>query len=168
MKKAIVCVAVCVAGVMAVAQSYAYAGSARAPRTQSYAYVAEQDPLEVGTTTPFMLALFDPVQAPQSNWSVQGFRLNLFYSDCYAMRGLDIGVINSCVTMKGWQIGVINMCDTVQGWQVGVLFNSARLMKGWQLGLINHAEQAVGVQLGLVNIIEDNDIPFLPIFNMSF
>jgi len=55
--------------------------------------------------------------------------------------------------MVGAQIGVVNVCNRGAGLQVGV----------W-----NHAKHFEGVQFGLVNVIEDHEVPFLPVFNIGF
>jgi hypothetical protein len=42
-------------------------------------------------------------------------------------------------------------------------------LRGAQLGLVNYAGAcSAGFQVGLVNLILDNQIPFLPIFNCYF
>ena len=78
------------------------------------------------------------------------------------LAGLQIGVANICLDlddfsnagdMAGAQIGVVNVCNRGAGLQVGV----------W-----NHAKHFKGVQLGLVNVIEDHEIPFLPVLNVGF
>ncbi len=79
-----------------------------------------------------------------------------------ALAGLQVGVANICLDlddfanagdMAGVQIGVVNVCNGGAGLQVGV----------W-----NHAKHFEGVQLGLVNVIEDHDVPFLPVLNVGF
>ena len=191
-------VAVCGLAVAASAQSYSYGGAEKKTGQQKYSYEAPSShvAMQQGRTTPFMLAIFDPVQVPPSDWDVAGLRLSILYGKCNVLKGLDIGLVNEsdylqgiqigivnadgdvaglrvsalygdANVMKGLDIGLFNACNALQGWQIG-LFNTAKLMKGLQLGVVNHAEQAIGVQIGLVNIIEDKDIPFLPIINASF
>jgi hypothetical protein len=42
-------------------------------------------------------------------------------------------------------------------------------LRGAQIGLVNYASTcSAGFQLGLVNLIMDNQIPVLPIFNCYF
>ena len=43
-------------------------------------------------TTPVMVSLVTPVQAPSRSYDVTGFRLSLIYGDCQDFTGLDIGV----------------------------------------------------------------------------
>lgn len=78
------------------------------------------------------------------------------------LAGLQVGVANICFDlddfsnagdMAGAQIGVVNVCNRGAGLQVGV----------W-----NHAKHFEGVQLGLVNVIEDHEVPFLPVLNIGF
>jgi hypothetical protein len=68
----------------------------------------------------------------------------------------------------GLQIGAANYVKSVNGLQIGLLLNRADYVEGAQIGLINVTRQMIGVQLGLVNVIQDNDLKFLPIFNCSF
>ncbi len=68
----------------------------------------------------------------------------------------------------GLPIGVANYAKTVGGLQIGALFNKADYVEGVQIGLINVTRQMIGVQIGLINVIQDNDVKFLPIFNCSF
>ena len=198
MKKVMVGMAVCVVAGVAMAQSYSYGGAQRRAEPQKYSYEAQSSHvgLQRGVTTPFMLAFFDPVQAPSSDWDVAGLRLSIFYGNCNTLKGIDIGLVNEsnhmegiqvglvnvggdavglrvnglfgdANLMKGLDIGIINSCNTLQGWQIGVI-NTAKMMKGLQIGVVNHTVSALGVQIGLINIIEDKDFPFMPIFNMSF
>ena len=198
MRTMIVGATVCLMAVVVSAQSYSYGGTERRVEPQKYSYEAPSNhvALQRGATTPFMLAIFDPVQVPQSDWDVAGLRLSILYGNCNTLKGIDIGLVNEsnhmegiqvglinvggdavglrvnglygdANLMKGLEIGIINSCNTLQGWQIGVI-NSTKMMKGLQLGVVNHTVQAIGVQIGLINIIEDKDFPFMPIFNMSF
>lgn len=83
--------------------------------------------------------------------------------------GLQVAPVN-CVLgdYAGLQIGAANYVKSLQGLQIGALFNRADYVEGAQIGLINVTRQMIGVQLGLVNVVQDNDLPFLPIFNCSF
>ena len=68
----------------------------------------------------------------------------------------------------GFQVGGVNYAKTMQGLQIGLLFNGADYMQGLQIGLINVSRTMIGVQIGLVNVVQENDAPFLPIINASF
>lgn len=82
--------------------------------------------------------------------------------------GLQLGLVNcSRTSINGLQIGVVNDTKRASIAQLGV-FNSAEHVDGLQLGLINVTYTMIGVQLGLVNVIQDNDIPFIPVFNFYF
>ena len=70
--------------------------------------------------------------------------------------------------MRGIQLGLINKASDMYGIQCGLLWNNAKCARGIQLGLVNRADSLTGLQLGLVNIIKENTVPFLPIFNASF
>jgi hypothetical protein len=72
----------------------------------------------------------------------------------------------------GLQIGAVNVAAArpnaeAAAWQIGV-FNHADFIRGFQLGVINHADSMIGLQLGLVNVIQNKDLPFLPIINGYF
>ena len=60
-------------------------------------------------TTPVMVSLVTPVQAPSRNYDVTGLRLSLIYGECQDFTGLDIGVIdNTRKDFTGLAIGGIN------------------------------------------------------------
>ena len=86
--------------------------------------------------------------------------------------GLPIAGLCSAVQedMWGWQIsGVANFARRMHGFQTAIGFNMTSDLRGAQLGLINWASTcSAGFQVGLVNIIADNQIPFIPILNAYF
>ena len=86
--------------------------------------------------------------------------------------GLSIAGLTSMVRedMWGWQIaGGATFARRVHGFQTSLLFNMTDDLRGAQLGLINYAATCTaGFQIGLLNIITDNQVPFLPIFNCCF
>ena len=49
-------------------------------------------------TTPVMVSLVTPVQAPSRDYDVTGFRLSLIYGECQEFIGLDIGIVEQ----NGW------------------------------------------------------------------
>jgi hypothetical protein len=114
---------------------------------------ARDDVLIRDKTSPAMISLCTPLQFPDSDWSVSGLRVSIFYSNCNVMTGLDLGFINRSRETRAFQIGFANVTET---------------MGGFQIGIVNYADQAVGIQIGLVNIISDNTAPCLPLFNASF
>ncbi len=62
----------------------------------------------------------------------------------------------------------LNMADVETGFQ-GAFINSAKQLKGAQLGIVNIAQECPwGFQIGLINIILDNRVKVLPIFNGYF
>ncbi|MEI7900277.1 MAG: hypothetical protein WCK89_08485 [bacterium] len=69
---------------------------------------------------------------------------------------------------KGFQVGGVNYAAKMQGCQIGLLYNGAEHIEGCQIGLINITRTMIGVQIGLINVIQDNDVPFLPIINCYF
>lgn len=69
----------------------------------------------------------------------------------------------------GATFGGFNVAKVVYGAQIGFLFNQATELNGCQIGIFNYAQECPwGFQLGLVNIITDNVIKALPIFNCYF
>ena len=86
--------------------------------------------------------------------------------------GIEIGGVGSMVKedMWGWQIALgANLARRVHGFQTAVLFNMTDDLRGAQLGLVNWASTcSAGFQIGLVNLIMDNKVPFIPIFNCYF
>ena len=112
-------------------------------------------------TTPVMVSLVTPVQAPSRDYDVTGFRLSLIYGECQEFTGLDIGIVDHTrKDFTGIAIGGANIAgDRLYGGQIGI-FNWSRngatdwgrRSAGAQLGLLNHAETFIGLQEGFVNI----------------
>ncbi len=62
----------------------------------------------------------------------------------------------------------LNMADVETGFQ-GAFINSAKELHGAQIGIVNIAHECPwGFQIGLINIILDNRVKVLPIFNGYF
>ena len=89
--------------------------------------------------------------------------------------GAQVGCLNAADYVAGLQVGLANVgfdrrgpkSGDVHGVQVGVV-NACNSGAGLQVGLWNNARTFAGVQIGLVNVIEDHDLPFLPIVNAGF
>ena len=121
--------------------------------------------LVVGTllaeTTPVMVSLVTPVQAPSRSYDVTGLRLSLIYGECQDFTGLDIGVIdNTRKDFTGLAIGGINcVCDRFYGAQVGLVNWNGHDDSKWnrrsigaQLGIFNYANTFCGLQDGFANV----------------
>ncbi len=102
------------------------------------------------------------------------------------MKGIDANLIASYQKeFVGWQTSgvcnftegsctgasfalALNMADVETGFQCAFI-NSAKELHGAQLGIVNIAQECPwGFQIGLINIILDNKIKVLPIFNGYF
>lgn len=82
--------------------------------------------------------------------------------------GVELGLANRVGgDMQGLQAGAINLTGDGAGIQLGII-NSAERFSGLQVGLVNYAYQLEGVQIGAFNVIEDSNIPFLPLINAAF
>ena len=68
---------------------------------------------------------------------------------------------------SGLQIGTFNYATAGQAFQLG-FYNAAEHMEGLQLGVINMTRTMIGMQIGLLNVIQNNDVPCLPIINCYF
>ena len=148
--------------------------------------------------SPVQFGFFTPLQWPNADYDVGGFRLDLVYGTCCNFDGLDIGIVGvsqnhangllvNLVTYAegdgiGLGIGGVNYFggDFI-GAQVGLanwidsgnviqigLLNRGYDIKGHKLGLINVAEHFEGIQIGLINVISCSDQKFLPIINMYY
>lgn len=127
-----------------------------------------QPRLGQGYYTPFALGVVYPAQLPPGTVSVGGLRLNLLYSECADMDGLDIGALLSVVNGNtrslqiapivwdkcdgaGWQIGAVEVVNNCyDGIQIGAV-EYGREMNGLQIGVYNGSENYQGLQIGLVN-----------------
>ena len=65
-------------------------------------------------TTPVMVSLVTPVQAPSSDYNVAGIRLSLVYGQSRDFKGLDLGIANrSTGDFTGVGIGGANIADGI-------------------------------------------------------
>jgi len=63
----------------------------------------------------------------------------------------------------------VNVAEVAYGCQIAGIFNMAQELHGFQLGVVNFAETCPwGLQIGIVNIIMDNTLKVLPLFNCYF
>ena len=98
------------------------------------------------------------------------------YAEADALAGIQVAIACRTKDLAGLQVGVANVCfdlddysnaGDMAGVQIGVV-NVCNRGAGLQVGVWNHAKHFKGVQLGVVNVIEDHDVPFLPILNVGF
>lgn len=128
-------------------------------------YSAETHP-----ETPVVISLADPVQFPQSNYNVKGFRWDIFYGNNFSVTGFDFGLVGHvndsftglALTAANWveddvtgaELGLI--CNVVRGNAVGyqgagiVNYNHG-IFTGFQTGLVNLDGAFNGVQFGGLN-----------------
>ena len=92
--------------------------------------------------------------------------------------GMEVNVLGSMTeqTMGGFQVSGraqvaigANFARRVHGLQLALIYNQTDLLWGCQIGIVNMAFACDhGFQIGLVNVIMDNQLPFLPIVNGYF
>lgn len=114
-------------------------------------------------TTPIMVSLVTPVQAPTSDYDVAGVRLSLVFGECRDFKGLDLGIANrSTGDFTGVGIGGANIADGIlYGGHLGLVnWNGnksrewATVSKGGQIGLVNYADSFCGLQDGVINVTD--------------
>ena len=112
-------------------------------------------------TTPVMVSLVTPVQAPSRSYDVTGLRLSFIYGDCREFTGLDLGVIQRTAdAFTGVALGGVNIAGgRMLGGQVGLVNWSGDTAPAWhlrstgvQFGLVNYAGAFCGLQSSLANI----------------
>ena len=112
-------------------------------------------------TTPVMVSLVTPVQAPSRGYDVCGLRLSLIYGDCHDFTGLDIGLAQRTAgEFTGVGVGGVNIAGgRFMGGQLGLVNWSADMKDEWgnrstglQFGLLNYSGSFVGLQDGLFNV----------------
>lgn len=112
-------------------------------------------------TTPVMVSLVTPVQAPHRGYDVAGLRLSLVYGECQDFTGLDIGLVgNARKDFTGLSIGGLNFAgERMYGAQVGLVNWNGNADAAWerrsvgvQFGVLNCADAFCGLQDGFVNI----------------
>ena len=80
--------------------------------------------LAFADSTPGMISLVTPLQAPSSDYDVKGVRLSLIYGECENFKGLDLGIINNTrADFTGIALGGANL--------------AGGKLRGVQLGLVN-------------------------------
>ena len=153
----------------------------------------------VGTgSSPAMFGFFTPLQAPDPDSDIGGFRLNLFYGTCCNFDGLDLGSVGvSQNHANGWLLNFVNVAygdglglntgivsyygGDFKGLQIGIanwinsgdalqigIYNGAYDVQGLQIGVINTANKMQGLQIGAVNVISSSDLSFFPVINGWF
>ncbi|MBR1836618.1 MAG: hypothetical protein IJ783_04965, partial [Kiritimatiellae bacterium] len=134
--------------------------------------VSAADSLGVDAPFPVGFAVFDPVQFPDAETDVSGFRLSLFYGRNADVMGLDVGglvsiadgdvfglelsgLVNSAGSSSGsLQIaGIANNCyEDFCGLQIAGIANKAGGdVEGGQIGCFNMAADMDGLQIGVYN-----------------
>ena len=114
----------------------------------------------------FTGAQFAPINY---NGAFYGFQTGLFNYDKGISWGLQLGFANATVNeFNGWSIGVVNCAVRMSGLQLGVVNIAAETGRGLQLGLFNSAAKYSGVQIGILNIIDNGELPIMPVLNAQF
>ena len=112
-------------------------------------------------TTPIMVSLVTPVQAPSSDYDVTGLRLSLIYGDCEEFTGIDIGIVDHTgLDFTGLVLGGVNIADgRLYGGQLGLVNWNGHHDRKWgrrsigaQVGIFNYADTFCGLQDGIVNV----------------
>lgn len=119
-------------------------------------------------TTPAMVSLVTPLQAPSSSYDVEGIRLSLIYGECASLTGADIGIINNTKgEFAGLALGGGNIAGgRLHGAQLGLVNVNNNDTSAWdsisigvQCGLVNYADSFCGLQDGLlVSVVSDTII----------
>jgi hypothetical protein len=112
------------------------------------------------------------VDAVGVNRNMYGLEVNLVGSMTdRAMGGVQVSGIANVVgeDAYGVQIASANFARRAHGPQLALVYNQTDLLWGCQIGLVNMAFACEhGFQIGLVNVIMDNQLPFLPFVNGYF
>lgn len=113
------------------------------------------------------------VDAVGANRQFYGMQVDLFGSMTERnLYGLSVAGLASAVgqDMWGWQVSLLgNFARRTHGFQSTIGLNMTSELRGAQLGIVNWASTcSAGFQVGIVNIIADNQIPFIPILNAYF
>lgn len=102
-------------------------------------------------------------------YGVQIAGLGSFNNECHGLGFNGLANISHDLSYGAMISGLGNYAKTAYGFQAGLFFNMTYELHGCQFGLVNYAQEcAWGFQIGLVNIIMDNAIKVLPVFNAYF
>ena len=112
------------------------------------------------------------VDAVGVNRNMYGLEVNLVGSMTdRVMGGVQVSGIANVVgeDAYGVQTASANFARRAHGLQLALVYNQTDLLWGCQIGLVNMAFACDhGFQIGLVNVIMDNQLPFLPFVNGYF
>ena len=101
-----------------------------------------------------------------------GFDAELGASICEKGEGWQNAFVTNIAKdyMHGVQMAMgANIAPEFYGCQIAGIYNQTDYLRGAQIGLVNYARECpFGFQIGLINIISDNMVPALPIFNCYF
>jgi len=88
------------------------------------------------------------------------------------VRALQVGGLVNVAggSFTGLQVGFVNVASQAKdAWQIGFWNQGEDFDHCGQIGVFNYArDMSTGVQFGLINIIEHNDYPCVPIVNCRF
>ncbi len=104
--------------------------------------------------SPIQLALLSPVEFPNGNAEIYGFRYNIFCGRSYFMAGLDLGLVGFTRNdLWGLSAQGLNWVDgSLCGLQMGAFLNVVRgTMMGLQVAPVNYDAAMMGLPLGVVN-----------------
>ncbi len=140
--------------------------------------------------SPLGVALFPPLQLPNSGYGITGLRLSLVGSHRES-QGIDLALLGNVTNKKFRGLAISGLFNynsglaTVIGLQASALaninvgastvygvqlagYNTAGTVYGLQLGLFNVANDLHGVQIGLFNINRTGLFKGSPIINIGF
>ena len=109
------------------------------------------------------------ISAINHNGTFYGFQVGGFNYDKGVCWGLQVGVANSDINeYRGWSVGAVNYAERLNGFQLGGVNILAGSGRGVQLGVFNAAAKFSGIQIGVLNIIENGELPIMPVLNAQF
>jgi hypothetical protein len=135
-------------------------------------------------TKPIQLALVNPIQLVNEDYSVKGLRISLIYGVNRDLSGLDLSLVGqNSGDVRGLQVALAGLTEgdftgvqwalvgltngNFTGWQDNAVNIVDGKMSGLQAGIFNQSRDAEGVLLGWVNITGHMSGFQLALFNMT-
>ncbi len=115
----------------------------QAPESGIEALEKQQEEASLKKSSFVQFALFSPVQVFSKRYSINGWRMNLFYSENQSVNGLDIAAcgLSSSKDFNGLQLGLGGWAREVNGVQILAFSGAARHFNGFQLAVLDVPDQ---------------------------
>lgn len=137
-----------------------------APMTSGYSRVYGVEPSILYSGTDHIMGVQASWFGPCVGRDIIGVQAGPSCAVAKNVYGFQAGAASVTHNIDGVQAGIVNVAKTVAGAQFAAVNVASEKVEGLQFGVVNYSRGGA-CQLGFINIIEDGDLPFMLIFNIS-